>query len=803
MCRYIHYLFFIFGCLTTSERTNGANAQLIEIAVAVTSSSLGYLEDDETRKNSDDDVENVCSPFGCDCQNDEISCSGIAPAFLSQKVFDFVTDVSTIRFTDCYQPTLDFGIFANATSLRKISVENCGVEGLFASRGDVPKLRNLSLRNNYIANWTVVCNALRHFGALELVDLSSNHLESISSYAHLPSQLRSLNVSNNKISVVDSVPSVEVLDVSSNVLSRFDCQWPQNLRFINLSMNPSLHWLPTVSLTNLTYFNVDFCGLTVLPIEGCKRLQHLSARYTNIEFIDFKRFGVNTLEFVDFSNSSSLSSVLGQLPENVGVFRLTHSLVRYFPPDFFRRSRKLKELHLHSNPFSCNYCLIQWRSWLPRKFKISVNCSEIGFTDCSIGVYEPSNSTKRIIRARVSESALLPCEAFGSPSPSIEWWLVSPETRIGSYKPADEEIVMFWTRNDSYRVIPGGNLVIMNADRELVERYRCVATNSKGNSSAVIHFRLSYADWYNFELFNSVFWGSVVASILLCAFTFVFNILWIISRKTILWWINRAERLSRVRSMVEACEKYRQRQMENLHETYHRKVEQIRENYHQQVEQLRMSYSSQAERFRGYRAAQLESMNQHLENIRENYNQQMCRLRDYGSRRVEQLWESYERQMNRVRTFSLQQRLRLMRQYRVKQRYVNKLFAKFSDDRATTTLYQPNSEPLGPMPEISGEVGMSRSASYYSLPEYVLGDDGEVHCPPRSESRMFSRHTQPCSPSPDEPSTSHLARQRKSKSSTSSSIPANMHRHLSFVDQSASSHIADSDTPSTSKMEDP
>lgn len=60
--------------------------------------------------------------------------------------------------------------------------------------------------------------------------------------------------------------------------------------------------------------------------------------------------------------------------------------------------------------------------------------------------------------------------------------------------------------------------------------------------------------------------------------------------------------------------------------------------------------------------------------------QQMCRLRDYGARRVEQLWESYERQMNRVRTFSLQQRLKLMRQYKVKQRYLNSLLEKFGSD---------------------------------------------------------------------------------------------------------------------------
>lgn len=58
----------------------------------------------------------------------------------------------------------------------------------------------------------------------------------------------------------------------------------------------------------------------------------------------------------------------------------------------------------------------------------------------------------------------------------------------------------------------------------------------------------------------------------------------------------------------------------------------------------------------------------------------MCKLRDYGSKRVEQLWEGYERQVNRLKMFSLHQRLGLMRKYKVKQRYLNKLVAKFADN---------------------------------------------------------------------------------------------------------------------------
>lgn len=41
--------------------------------------------------------------------------------------------------------------------------------------------------------------------------------------------------------------------------------------------------------------------------------------------------------------------------------------------------------------------------------------------------------------------------------------------------------------------------------------------------------------------------------------------------------------------------------------------------------------------------------------------------------------ESYERQLNRMRTFTLQQRLKLMRQYKVKQRYINKLLETIAE----------------------------------------------------------------------------------------------------------------------------
>lgn len=96
----------------------------------------------------------------------------------------------------------------------------------------------------------------------------------------------------------------------------------------------------------------------------------------------------------------------------------------------------------------------------------------------------PTNTDgRKIVRARYGESAVLQCEAFGNPPPLIEWWLVRPEKFIGSYEPIRKQIQMSWSRNDSYRIILGGNLIIQNSNRGLVERYRCIASNE-----AVIFF---------------------------------------------------------------------------------------------------------------------------------------------------------------------------------------------------------------------------------------------------------------------------------------------------------------------------
>ncbi|KJH52542.1 hypothetical protein DICVIV_01252 [Dictyocaulus viviparus] len=402
---------------------------------------------------------------------------------------------------------------------------------------------------------------------------------------------------------------------------------------------------------------------------------------------------------------------------------------------------------------------MQWSLPVSHMIENQTQCHTVHYLqNCSLGISSHDPDT---VRTQVGQSVILPCTTYGSLEPTIEWfvqtffntfaittlldvnlfrWLYRPATFLGIFDPYLKEPVN--TNLTCCTVLAGGALLLHDVNRSMIERYVCVARKDSHVAYKIFHFRLDYSNWYSLDLFNSVFWGGIAMAVLVCSFSFLLNITWILTRKSVLWWIQRAERLSRVRKMVEAMEKYRAWKMENLHEKYTRRLNLVRENYHAQVryciyvEQLRLSYSSQAEKFRDYRAAQMEHMSSHIENIRENYNQQMHRVREYGARRAEQLWESYERQVNRMKAFSLQHRLKLMRQYKVKQRYLNNLLESFQhapnpeamrrhehEVRAALDLIDPAESPTDNHP-------LSRASSFYSLPEYIIDGNDELRPSP-------------------------------------------------------------------------
>lgn len=55
----------------------------------------------------------------------------------------------------------------------------------------------------------------------------------------------------------------------------------------------------------------------------------------------------------------------------------------------------------------------------------------------------------------------------------------------------------------------------------------------------VVLFRLDYSQWYSHVIFDSVFYGSVLSSMLLCGSVFILNIIWIVVQKIGLTVIHR------------------------------------------------------------------------------------------------------------------------------------------------------------------------------------------------------------------------------------------------------------------------
>ncbi|EFO27559.1 leucine Rich Repeat family protein [Loa loa] len=671
-------------------------------------------------------VDNPCRKYGCLCESSTIACFNVEPDGLDQHILKLVPDAHNISFTKCSQKHLNLHIFENFTSLRSIAVHDCNIQQLFPSALDsLQSLRVLNLSRNYLWNWNEICIVLNQLSSLQIVDLSRNWFSKLSHTDQcVVNKLQHLSLSFNQVSELSMVPNVISLDVSSNGLIRIYGEWPFSLEDLNLSNNPSVERFPSLSLIpQLSNLNMDNCGLTVLPLSISLNLRHLSLQYNKLTFIDFDSVNLPSLQKLDLRNSFRLHSIVGMLPTRVRDFRLTNTQMRYLPPDFFIRAKSLRFVEIMPNNWSCDNCLNKWAKMLPFKLRPQMGCADDLPNNCSLGISKRvKQGAKYILRVPYAEAAILPCDAYGELPLFIKWWLVKPKVLIGSYNFENRIIIMNWSRNGTYEIIPGGLLLINIARKELVERYRCVVSNLKGNASQLVHFRLDYSSWFRLEMVKSVFWGSILAAVITCSITFIFNLLWITCRHIGLWWIKRIERNSHVREMVAAVERYRQRQMCMLSETYHKKLEQIRDNYRQQVGQLCSSYTSQSERFRDYRAAQMESMNHHLENIRDNYSQQMCKLRDYGSKRVEQLWEGYERQVNRLRMFSLHQRLSLMHKYKVKQQYLNKLVAKFADNPQLFMKPEPEVILMDSVRELDIQTHR-RIRSFHSLPEYVLRED--------------------------------------------------------------------------------
>uniref|UniRef100_A0A7I5E8L7 Ig-like domain-containing protein n=1 Tax=Haemonchus contortus TaxID=6289 RepID=A0A7I5E8L7_HAECO len=675
----------------------------------------------------------------CKCIGEDISkveCSGIGPVTIPL-LAEHYSSLQSLYIREWMEKFLDLDIFSQLSFLEKLSFTESKIKAISLSA--TLSLSHLNLDNNKFAEWDQFCNVTRKMPMLKELSLNNNQL------THLTQCIEDMSVNTlylrgNKIASVSRVfnEDIRYVDLSWNLL-RSISGIHDHMISLNISHNPLTEAEFPRVLSALERLDLSGTKFSIAPPLHAPKLVELIMDYSTVKMMDFRKWVLPRLKRLSIAGSHKLKFVSGQLPDTTKDFLLTNSEITAFPQSFFKRT-SLRSLDVSGSHFDCDPCVMQWAVPVASIMGNQTQCPPVPpLANCTLGI---SDRDPEIVRAEMGQSALLTCTSYGTPEPIIEWWLYRPETFLGAFDPRSSDQVN--STHDCCSVLGGGALLLHNVNRSMVERYVCVARQGSNFVHRIVHFRLDYSSWYSLDLFNSVFWGGIATAVFACSFSFLLNITWILTRKSILWWIQRAERLSRVRKMVEAMEKYRVRQMENLQAKYTRRMQMVRENYHAQVEQLRLSYSSQAEKFRDYRAAQMEHMSSHLENIRDNYNQQMQRVREYGSRRAEQLWESYERQVNRVKAFSLQHRLKMMRQYKVKQRYLNRLLESFQDPAVSPeALRQQEQEVRAALemavPPVSPEthsLPISRTSSFYSLPEYVIDDEGILRPSP-----IIGRHT--------------------------------------------------------------
>ncbi|CAJ0941876.1 unnamed protein product, partial [Mesorhabditis belari] len=685
----------------------------------------------------------------CICLNGDpshLSCRYITHNEI-REISDFYPSLKSLEIDRWQESTLNLTIFSTLKALVDLTIKNSEIDKVSPITQRWKSLKRLKLSGTRILEHEVLCNLSTSIANLNLLDVSRAGLTEISTCL-AKVKIDVLKMANNRISKIGALPqALLVLDASNNQLTQLSL--PQSLQRIDFSGNP-MHKIDSQIFSKLRFINMSNTNFPSLPMLQAPLLNEFYLDNNRLIHADLSRWETPQLRVLSLSKSPLLQLVYGKLPKAVRKFVLTETKLSEMPREFFT-SGNLTTLNVSSTEWNCDQCSFKWATPV-RKMIDQKICPQIveSKSNCNLGC---DQSEEKVFKVRYGEHVVLKCGCHSWPEGKVEWYLYRPRTLLGSFDPKSNRVQQprinetIQQLQGKYRVLPNG-LLISAVDRSMLERYVCVVRNELGVTHQIVKLRMNYHHWYSLDVLDSIFWGSLITSFLVCLLSFILNVIWILSRKSILWWIKRAERLSRVRKMVEAMEKYRSRQMEALHETYTKRVQNVRDNYHYQVEQLRQSYASQAVKFRDFRDAKMENVTSHLESIRDNYNQQMQRVREYGSRRAEQLWESYERQMNRMKMFSLQQRLKVMRQYKVKQRYVNKLLESFQDSsnpeairkheeevrRALEVLKESNLDPsLEEVPskekkkKNNGEgKPLSRTSSYYSLPEFVLDEDGEL-----------------------------------------------------------------------------
>ncbi|XP_017946494.1 toll-like receptor 2 type-2 [Xenopus tropicalis] len=284
-------------------------------------SGYRFVEIIQTYRNITDVVMKNCRLLGrgLDCPNLKRTTSSVTTIIINNievSLYYIFSDLSSLhqiipQFT--YVTVTDSPVYLipcqfsqSFTSLQYLDVSGGKLDNTYLGSsvcyheggGACPKLQTLNVSRNLLTSVPKVAQFLSGLNYLTNLDISQNKFSELStSKCQWPKNLKYLNISNNQINIITTCipPTLQILDVSSNYLTVFAIEMP-NLTELYISNN-RLSKLPEgmyfTSLVLLSISRNDLNGFGQSDLELFSNRTILDARANNYkcscQFLDFIR----------------------------------------------------------------------------------------------------------------------------------------------------------------------------------------------------------------------------------------------------------------------------------------------------------------------------------------------------------------------------------------------------------------------------------------------------------------------------------------------------------------------------------
>ncbi|XP_076446400.1 uncharacterized protein LOC143283894 [Babylonia areolata] len=545
-------------------------------------------------------------------------------------------------------------------------------------------VHTILLCNNYL---TDIMGAFHGLQQLSALDLSYNRLDALENdtFADLQ-QLSSLQLSFNNISNIS--PTVftfsavlKRLDLQGNSLEQLQGGLFDNLsslQHLDLSQMPYLQWISCdalESVVSLRFLNVSHNPqLSFLPPQLLAHLPQLSV-------LDLR------------SNNLSLLSHLT-----------------------FHTNPRLSHLYLAHNPFLCG-CGMAWMLPQPHSANLSVltdrdsvlcqlpsNGTAVPISQVSQEIIRCNNVTSinatDTVFAKIGSQLVLRCDYSADESSVLTW--TTPRGRVFHYHPyhpqgtwhllqvssansqMEESPPQHWWRSqtsydadiqyspDHMVLQQDGSLFIDFVLRSDAGPYQCSVHNSQHKASVTTTLLLDYTILFDVKIMSIVVGLACAASFLTLNTVYVI-IMWG-ARKL----VNKRRR-QRIHKLLESLDEYRTTQIARIRSNYSVQLGRIRDHYHTQSMRLKDNYNTQMKRVR-------RGCSNQVERIRDNYHTRLTHLKQYSSHQIQQIREATNHQIIRIRDYGSLQMERLRETYKLQQQHVLKVIEAMNLENCRTVV---------------------------------------------------------------------------------------------------------------------